>query len=129
MVFSLRLIEFEAWWKSVGSEALRKTMKRRVIPFASPKMNRVSHISESIWQMDSGGNSTSDISEPLQITNMKEAYRSSNNVNYSRQMLKHYDQCTSLVYMEETLSYLALEGLYDIDSSNVINLLSATDTR
>jgi hypothetical protein len=29
--------------------------------------------------------------------------------------------------MEETLSYLALEGWYDIDSAKVFNLLSATD--
>jgi hypothetical protein len=31
--------------------------------------------------------------------------------------------------MEETLSYLALKGCYDIDSSKVFNLLSATDTQ
>jgi hypothetical protein len=44
-------------------------------------------------------------------------------------MLKHNDRCTSLDYMEETLSYLALEGWYDIDSGKVFNLLSATDKR
>ena len=31
-------------------------------------------------------------------------------------MLKHNDWCTGLDYMEETLSYLALKGWYDIDS-------------
>jgi len=31
--------------------------------------------------------------------------------------------------MEGTLSYLALEGWYDVDSATVYNLLSATDTR
>ena len=44
-------------------------------------------------------------------------------------MLKHDDRCTSLDYMEETLSHLALEGWYDIDSANVFNLLSATHKR
>jgi hypothetical protein len=41
---------------------------------------------------------------------VKEAYQSSNNVNYIRQMLKQNDWCTGLDNMEETLSYLALEG-------------------
>jgi hypothetical protein len=36
-------------------------------------------------------------------------------------MLKHND------YMEETLSYLALEGWYIVDTANVFNLLSVTD--
>jgi len=44
-------------------------------------------------------------------------------------MLKHNDRCTSLDYMEETLSYLALQGWYDIDSAKVFNLLSATNKR
>jgi hypothetical protein len=44
-------------------------------------------------------------------------------------MLKHNDRSTGLDYMEETLSYLALQGWYDIDSAKVFNLLSAADTR
>jgi hypothetical protein len=90
-------------------------------------MHLVSHISESIRQMGSGDIFTTDISEWLYLANVKEAYRSTNKVNYIRQMLKHNDRCTGLDYMEETLSYLALEGGYDIDSANVFNLLSATD--
>ena len=71
--------------------------------------------------MGSSDNFTTDISEQLHIANVKEAYRSSNKVNYIRKMLKHND------YMEETLSYLALEGWYNVDSAKVFNLLSATD--
>ena len=89
----------------------------------------MSHISLSIWRMGSGDNFTTDISEQLHIANVKEAYRSTNEVNYIRQMLKHNDQCTSLDYMEETLSHLALQGWYDIDSAKVCHLLSATDKR
>ena len=90
-------------------------------------MDLVSHISESIRRMGAGDNFTTDISERLHIANMTEAYRSSNKVNYIRQMLKHNDQCSGLDYMEVTLSYLALQGWYDIDSAKVFNLLSATD--
>ena len=42
-------------------------------------------------------------------------------------MLKHNDRCTGLDYLEETLSYLALQGWYNIDLAKVFNLLSATD--
>jgi hypothetical protein len=42
-------------------------------------------------------------------------------------MLRNNDRCTGLDYMEETLSYLALKGWYDIDLANVVNLLFATD--
>jgi len=44
-------------------------------------------------------------------------------------MLKHNDWSTGLDYMEETLSYLALEGCYNIDSAKVSNLLSTIDKR
>jgi hypothetical protein len=44
-------------------------------------------------------------------------------------MLKHNDRCTGLDYIEETLSYLALECWYDIDSAKVFKLLPATDKR
>jgi len=73
-------------------------------------MHLVSHISESIQQMGSGDNFTTNMSEWLHIGNVKEAYRSTNKVNYIQQLLKHNDRCTGLDYMEETLSYLALQG-------------------
>jgi len=125
--FSIRMTEFKAWWETIGIQVLRKTIEQRVLHFRYPKMHLVSHISESIRRMGSGDNFTTDISERLHIANVKEAYRSSNKVNYIRQMLKHNDRCTSLDYMDETLSYLALEGWYNIDSAKVFNLLSATD--
>jgi len=42
-------------------------------------------------------------------------------------MLKFNDCGTGFDYMEETLSYLALHGWYNIDSATVVNLVSATD--
>jgi len=77
--------------------------------------------------MGSGDNFPTNISERLHIANVKEAYWSSNKVNYIRQMLKDNDQCTGLAYMEETLSYLALEGWYNIDSAIVLNILPTTN--
>jgi hypothetical protein len=129
MEFSIRLIEFEARWETIDNQALRKNIEQHVIPFGYPKTHLVSHISESIRRMGSGDNFTLDISERQHIANVKEAYRSTNKVNDVQQMLKHHDRCTSRDYMEETLSHLALEGWYGIDTAKVFNLLSATDKR
>jgi hypothetical protein len=90
-------------------------------------MYLVSHTSESIRWMGSGDNSSSDISERLHIAKVKDIYRSPNKVNYIRLMFKHNDQCTGLDIMEETLSYLALQGWYDIDLAKVFNQRSGTD--
>jgi hypothetical protein len=46
--FSIHLIEFEAWWETVGIQALQKMIEQRVIHFGYPKMHLVSHISGSI---------------------------------------------------------------------------------
>jgi len=92
-------------------------------------MHLVSHISQLIQRMGSDNNFTTDISEQLHSGNAKEAYRSMNKVNCIRHMLKHNDRSTTLSYMEETLSYLALQGWYDIDLAKVYNLLSAAESR
>jgi hypothetical protein len=97
------LIEFKAWWQAIGVQELRKTIKQRVFHFGYPKMYLVSNISESIQRMGSGDNFTTNISGWLHIGNVNEAYRSTNKVNYIRQMLKHNDRSTGLDYMEETL--------------------------
>jgi hypothetical protein len=79
--FSIRLIEFEPWWQAIGVQELRKTIEQRVIHSGHPMIHLVSHISESIRRMRSGDNFTTDISERLNIGNVKEAYRSTNKVN------------------------------------------------
>ena len=127
--FSICFVGFEAWWQAICVQKLLKTIEQRVIHFVYPKMHHVSHRSESIRQMGSGENFTSDISERLLIGNVKEACQSTNKVNYIQPMLKHNDRCTGLDYMEETLSYLAHQDWYDIASAKVFSLLSAADTR
>jgi len=113
--FSIRSIEFDTRWKAIGIQELRKIIEQHVIHFRYRKMHLLSHISQWIWPMGSGNNFTTNMSEPLHIGNVKEAYRSTNKVNYIIQMLKHNDWCTSLDYMEETPFHLALHGWYNSD--------------
>jgi hypothetical protein len=128
--FFICLAEFEAWWQAIGVRELPKSIEQCVIHFRHPTMHHlVSHISKSIRRMGTGDNVTTNISERLHIGNVKKEYQSTNKVNYIPQMLKHNDWCTGLDYMEETLSYLALQGWYNIDSANFFNLLSAADKR
>jgi len=126
---SIRLIKFETWWQAISVQELRKIIKQRVIQFGYPMLHPMSHISESIRRMGSGDNVTTDISERLHIGNVTQAYQSTNNVNYIRQMLKHHNRCTTLDYMDETPSCLALQGWYDIDLEEAFNLLSAANKR
>ena len=90
--FSIRLIEFEAWWGTIGIQALRKTIEQLITDFGYPMMHVVSHISDSIHGMGSADNFTTDIPERLHIANVKETYQSSNKVNYIPQMLHHNDR-------------------------------------
>jgi len=98
--FSISLIEFKSWWETSGIQALRKTIEQHAMQFGYPRMHLVSHILESMRQMDSGDDFTTDIPERLHLANVKEAYQSSNKVNYIRQILKHNDRCTTLDKME-----------------------------
>jgi len=127
--FSIHTIEFEAWYETIGIQALQKAIEQRIIHFGYPKMHLVSHISQSICRMGSGDTFITDISERLHLAKVKEAYRTSNKVNYIQQILKHNDRCTSLDCMEKTLLYLELQGCYNVDSAKVFNQLSATDKR
>jgi len=122
--FSIHLVEFVAWWHAITVHELRKTIEQRVIHFGYHNMHLVGHISESTWRMGSGDIFTTDVSKRLHIGSVTEAYRSTNKVNYIQQMLKDNDRCTGLENMDETLSYLALQGWNDIDSAKVVNLRS-----
>jgi hypothetical protein len=104
------MIEFKSGWETFGIQVLWKTIAQCVTPLVYPKMHLVSRISESIQRIGTGDIATNDISEQLHIPVVKEPYQSSNDVNFIRQMLKHNARCTGLDYMEETLSYLALQG-------------------
>jgi len=63
MEFSIRLVEFEAWWLATGVQELQNTIEQRVIHSEYPEMHHVSHISKSIRRMSSGDSFTTDTSE------------------------------------------------------------------
>jgi hypothetical protein len=107
---SIRWMGFQAWWPPIGVQKLGNTIKEHEILVRYPMLHLVSHISESIRQVSSSHNFITNIFERLHIGNVKEAYGSTNTANYIRQMFKHNDLFTGLDYMEETLSYLALQG-------------------
>jgi hypothetical protein len=71
---TIHMIEFEAWWKAIHVQELRKTIKQCVIRFGYPKIHLVSNISWSIWRMGSANDFTIDISERIHIHNVKESY-------------------------------------------------------
>jgi len=103
-------------------------MKHRVMHPGYQKMHPVSHVSVSIQQISSRDIFTTDIFQWPYIGKVNEAYASTNAVDFDGQMLKHNDQCTGLEYMREILFYLAHQGLYNIDSAKVFNLLSTANT-
>ena len=47
--FSIRLVEFEAWWQALSVQQLQKTIEQHAIDFGYPKMLLVSCKLESIW--------------------------------------------------------------------------------
>jgi len=69
--------------------------------------------------MGSPDNFSTDISELLHIENVKEAYRTSNRVQYDEQMLWYNDRHIGIAYMVLTLEHLALSGIYDHDTARV----------
>ena len=77
---SIRMIEFEAWWETIGLQVLRETFEQRVIHFRHPEMYHVSLISESIRRMGSGYNFTTNNSEQLHIANKTVKYTQSPSV-------------------------------------------------
>jgi hypothetical protein len=78
----IRMIEFETWRQAIRLQELQNTIKQDVIIFSNPKMHLMSHISQSIWQMCSGNNSTTNISEWLHIGNVKDTCPSTHRLNY-----------------------------------------------
>jgi hypothetical protein len=94
--FSIHLIKLEAWLETIGIQLLWNTIQQRVIHFGYPTMHVVSHVLESIDGMGTGDNFTTDISERLHIATVREAYLSSNEVNYIQLIPSYNDRCTSL---------------------------------
>ena len=110
-------------WHSGAPE----TIEQCVIHFGHPQIHLFSHISQTIEILGSGDIFTADISDWLHIGNVNDVNWSATKVNYVLQMHKHSDQSTGCKYIDETLSYLALEGWFSIDLAKGFNLQSAAN--
>ena len=74
--------------------------------------------------MGSPDNFSTDVSELLHVEMVKEAYRSTNRVNFEEQILWYNDRHTGLAYMIQTLEYLALRGSFDSDTARTLGMSS-----
>ena len=81
----------EEGWSRARMKAEKEKLETAIYHFQFPKMHMLGHVSNSIRQMGSPDNFSTDISELLHIENVKEAYRASNRVQYEEQMLWYND--------------------------------------
>ena len=114
----------ERGWAQARIDREYERLRAEVYHFQFPKMHLLSHISESIRRMGSPDNFSTDVSELLHVEMVKEAYRSTNRVNFEEQMLWYNDRYTGLAYMIQTLEYLALRGSFDSDTARTLQLSS-----
>jgi len=103
----------ELRWSEARIDKEYEKLRTEIYNFQFPKMHLLSHITESIGQMGSPDNFSTDVSELLHIEMVKEAYRSTNRVSFEEQMLWYNDRYTALAYMVQTLDYLALREGFD----------------
>jgi len=72
----------EEGWSRAWMKAEKEKLKTAIYHFQFPKMHMLGHVSNSIRQIESPDNLSTDISELLNIENVKEAYSASNRVQY-----------------------------------------------
>ena len=121
--------QYDQDWEVRKGPALRKRLESECFHFGKPKMHLLSHYREFIIRMGASDNFSTDISELLHISNIKDAYRASNRVNCMRQVLANNDGHTALDYMHQTLRWLALQGWHDNDSAAILDLVRAAEKR
>ena len=121
--------QYDQDWEVRKVPALRKRLEFECFHFGKPKMHLLSHYHEFIVRMGASDNFSTDISELLHISNVTDACRASNRVNFICQVLAHNNRHTALDYMHQTLRWLALQGWHDKDSAATLNLRCAADKR
>jgi len=77
--------------------------------------------------MGSNYNFTTNISEQTNLSYVKEAYQSANEVKCIPQTLIHNGRYTALDYVEDVQSYLSQQSSYNTDCGIGLNLLLAGD--
>jgi len=117
----------ELRWTEARIDKEYEKLRTEIYNFQFPKMHLLSHITESIRQMGSPDNFSTDVSELLHIEMVKEAYRSTNRVSFEEQMLWYNDRYTGLAYMVQTLEYLALRGSFDWETARTLKMSSRAE--
>jgi hypothetical protein len=77
----------ELGWTEARINREYENLRTEIYNFQFPYMHLLSHITESIRQMGSTDNFSTDVSELLHIEIVKEAYRLTNLVSFQDQML------------------------------------------
>ncbi|KAF8454280.1 hypothetical protein BDZ91DRAFT_561926 [Kalaharituber pfeilii] len=88
----------------------------------SHRQSYIRQLGEAIVQHGAMDNWTTDVSEALHGA-CKDAYRSSNRVDYIQQVLDHMDRSIGMGYMHAALVYLATKGYYVRKSTRILELL------
>ena len=84
--------QYDQDWEVRKGPALRKRLESECFHFGKPKMRLLSHYREFNIRMGASDNFSTDISELLHISNVKDSYRACNRVNFMRQVLAHNDK-------------------------------------
>jgi hypothetical protein len=99
-------LKYDQEWNSRKGPNLRKQLMLQFYHFGKPKLLLLSHYCEFITRMGASDYFSTEISELLQISNVEEAYRASNGVNFMLQLLQHNDRYTAMDYLEQLCSGL-----------------------
>ena len=110
----------EEGWSRQRLKAEKEKLETVIYHPKFPKMHMLSHVSKSICRMGSSDNFFTDLSRLLHSKIVKEAYHTSNRVQYEEKMLWYNDRHTKIAYMIQTLEHLALSRIYDQDITRVL---------
>lgn len=103
-------------------EQAYRALQLKVNNLASIEMLLPTHIPHYVRYLGSPDNFSTDISELLHIENVKEAYQTTNKVNYEKQIMCWNERRLNLVYMDQTLKFLALNRHYIPESARMVDL-------
>jgi hypothetical protein len=90
---------YDQKWDSRKVPNVQKQLLLQFYHYGKPKMHLLSHYRDFISWMGAPDNFSTEISEILHISNIKEVYRASNGDNFMLQLLEHNDHYTAIDYM------------------------------
>lgn len=91
------------------SESTTEELKTKHFKFSGPKIHVLSHYVETIAEMGTPDNFSTDMPERMH-KQLKDGYRHSNRVDYYAQILRFLDRHVSFEYMQSNLKFLFEAG-------------------